>query len=120
MQIFIGNLPLKTTDEELKAMFVQFGTVLSANIGRNKKTEEPEGYGIVEMKVKHEARAAVDALRGKEMEGKPLLVRILKPEDEFHDASRSRGFSGGGSGQSRTGGAQRGSAIMRRGGQRGG
>ena len=118
MQIFVGNLPPETTDDELKSMFVEFGTVVSAHIGLNKKTGEAEGYGIVEMKVKHEARAAVDALRGKELKGKPLLVRILKPEDEFHDASRSRGFAGGGGGQSRQGAAPRGGAL-RRGGQRG-
>ncbi len=115
MQIYIGNLPETTTDAELRSMFEPFGAVRSAAIGKEK------GYGIVEMPVKSEGREAIEALRGKEMEGKPLRVRALKPGDDFHTAGHST--KGGGS----SGGAQfRGNAIpraggaLRRGGQRGG
>jgi RNA recognition motif-containing protein len=119
MQIYVSNLPATTTDEELRSMFEEFGKVREAAIGRNKKTNVSEGYGIVEMPVKAEVRAAVDALRGKDMEGKPLLVRVLKPGDPFHNSSLAknapqkggRNFSGDGS--------YRGGGAIRRGGQRG-
>jgi RNA recognition motif-containing protein len=119
MQIFVGNLPVTITDDELKAMFEQFGTVATATIGRDKKTGTSEGYGIVEMPVKSEVRAAVDGLRGKDMDGKPLRVRVLKPGDAFHGALRPRGDSLKGSRAFRGDGSYRGSGAIRRGGQRG-
>jgi len=84
MQIYIGNLPQKTTDEGLRKMFEPFGSVKAATMVKDKKTDEPLGYGFVEMAVKSEARKAIDELRGKKVGGKPLLVRALKPDDEFH------------------------------------
>jgi RNA recognition motif-containing protein len=83
MQIYVGNLPLKTTDESLRKMFAPHGTVKAASIGKD-KDDKPQGYGFVDMPVKSEARNAIEALRGKELDGKPLLVRALKPDDEFH------------------------------------
>ncbi len=120
MQIYIGNLPTEVTDDELRKMFEEFGTVREAHIGLNKKTQLPEGYGLVEMPVKHEARAAVEGLRGKEMDGKPLRVRILKPDDPFHNAVRQTGQGmAPGSQQFRGDTSYRGSGAIRRGGQRG-
>jgi cold-inducible RNA-binding protein len=121
MQIYVGNLPLTFTDAELKSMFDKFGTVRSALIGVNKKTGESEGYGIVEMPVKSEARAAADELRGKDMEGQPLRVKILKPGDPFHNAAIGRGqtYNVKAGATFRGDGSYRGSGAIRRGGQRG-
>ena len=118
MQILVVNIPPEFTDAELKSMFEEYGTVLSATIGKDKKTGASEGYGVVEMPVKHEARDSVDALRGKEINGKPLRVRILKPDDPFHSATKARGRSSSG-GQFRSEGNKSGSGALRRGGQRG-
>ena len=115
MQIYVGNLPNEFTDAELRSMFEAYGTVVAASIG------EAKGYGLVEMQRKSEARAAVDGLRGKEIQGKPLRVKVLKPGDEFHGALRAqRGISSvkGGT-QFRGDGSYRGSGAIRRGGKRG-
>ena len=72
MQIYIGNLPMEFTDDDLKSMFEPFGAVRTAVIGRNEKTGASEGYGLIEMPVKSEAREAVDGLRGKDLGGKTL------------------------------------------------
>ncbi len=120
MQIYVGNLPLKVNDEQLRAMFSPHGEVKSATVVQDKKTGTSEGYGFVEMPVKSEGRNAIEALRGKDMEGKPLLVRALKPGDDFHQSAstahgpKGSGKSFGGNIPPRAGGA------MRRGGQRGG
>lgn len=120
MQIYVGNLPTEVTDEQLREMFAAHGRVRAATIGKNKKTGASEGYGFVEMPVRSEARAAIEALRGKEMQGKVLRVRALKPGDEFHQLAHTlhatsqkgpRGFSP--AKQPRAMGA------IRRGGQRG-
>ncbi len=119
MYLYVGNLPMEFTDENLREMFDPFGTVRSARIGRNAKTGAPEGYGIVEMVVKSEARAAVEALRGKDVQGKPLRVKILKPDDPFHKALGAK-MQGRASGGLSTGDIPyRGSGAIRRGGQRG-
>jgi len=115
MQIYIGNLPLEYTDTELKSMFEAFGSVKEATIGRNKKTNESEGYGIVVMSVKSEARAAVEGLRGKDIQGKPLRVKILKPGDMFHTQESGRS----GVHFLKSSGTFRGTTTIRRGGQRG-
>jgi len=95
MQVYIGNLPSSYKDEELRALFEPYGSVKAAAAVRDKKTGESEGYGFVEMPVKSEARAAIEALRGKELEGKPLRVRALKPGDEFHQHAMSVQGGGG-------------------------
>ena len=83
MHIYIGNLPEEFTEDELKGLFAEFGAVSAATIGMDKKTEKSQGYGFVEMHSKSEGRAAVEALRGKEIKGKALRVKALKPDDEF-------------------------------------
>lgn len=120
MQIYVGNLPLEFTDIELKTMFEPFGKVLAATIGRDKKTGASEGYGFVEMPVKSEARAAIDGLRGKEMQGKPLRVKAIKPGDEFHQhAHNLHGAAQKGGTGFNPGKQFRGVGAIRRGGQRG-
>jgi RNA recognition motif-containing protein len=119
MQILVVNIPPEFTDAQLRSMFEEFGTVASAQIGKDKKTGASEGYGIVEMPVKHEARASVDGLKGKEMQGKLLRVKILRPDDPFHNAMKPTGRGFGGGGQIRGDGSQRGMGVLRRGGQRG-
>jgi RNA recognition motif-containing protein len=84
MQVYAGNLPANYSDEELRSLFEQYGKVRSATVGHDKKTRESQGYGFVEMPVKSEARAAIEALRGKKLGGKPLRVRALKPGDDLH------------------------------------
>jgi len=115
MQIYVGNLPAEFTDADLKAMFEVYGKVLAASIGKEK------GYGFVEMQKKAEARAAVDALRGQNIQGKPLRAKILKPGDEFHQQAQTLHGSSkiGGGRKPRGDGGFRGTGAIRRGGQRG-
>ena len=96
-------------------MFEAYGTVAAATIGKEK------GYGLVEMKKKSEARAAVEGLRGKDMQGKPLRVKALKPGDDFQrDVQVLHGLSGSkGSMHPRDDVSFRGSGAIRRGGKRG-
>ncbi len=119
MNIYVGNLPTEVTDEELKKMFEQYGTVRSAAVGLDKKTGVSEGFGFVEMPIKSEARAAVEGLRGKELNGKPLRVRILKPDDPFHNAFRAGSGTSAAPGKFRGDVSYRGSGAIRRSGQRG-
>ena len=123
MQIYIGNLPLDYTDEQLRSLFEPHGTVRRATIGRDNKTAESQGYGFVEMPVKSEGHAAIEALRGKELADKPLLVRAIKPGDDFlqHAAATHGGAQPGLKSTKPFQGnvGARGAGAIRRGGQRG-
>lgn len=123
MQIYVGNLPLKYSDDDLRLLFEPHGAVRKATIGRDRKTNEPQGYGFVEMPVKAEARAAIEALRGKPLAEKPLLVRALKPGDDFHEhAVAAHGGVQSGMKAPRPfqgNPGARGAGAIRRGGQRG-
>ena len=117
MQIYVGGIPTEFTEADVRALFEAHGTVKAASIGTDKKTGESQGYGFVEMPTKAEARAAVEALRGKEVRGNPLRVRILKPDDEFHHHAMSLHASGQpGAAPAKSSGRFRGDIVPRAGG----
>jgi RNA recognition motif-containing protein len=91
MNIYVGNLSLKTTDEELRLAFEAFGRVESAVIIRDKFTGESRGFGFVEMPAKAEAMAAISGLNGQQLGGRALNVNEARP--------RAEGGRGGGGGR---------------------
>ena len=80
-KIYVGNMSYATTEEELRDLFSQYGTVLSANIIIDRETRRPKGFGFVEMEDDAAAEAAISQLDGKEVGGRNLRVNeaIAKP-----------------------------------------
>ncbi len=75
MDIYVGNLPYSTTEEDLIEMFSPYGTVAKSHIVREKESpRRSKGFGFVTMDNDSEANAAINALNGKEMNGRPLRV----------------------------------------------
>jgi RNA recognition motif-containing protein len=76
MNIYVGNLPLELTEDELREEFSVFGQVKSANImnDRDIGSGQPCGYGFVEMALEYEGRTAVTSLRGKTIKGRIIEV----------------------------------------------
>jgi len=93
MNIYVGNLPWEIQEEELRKSFEEFGQVASATIIKDKFTNKPRGFGFVEMPEKEEALAAIKALNGKELKGRPMKVTEAKPKTEG-GGNRDR-FGGG-------------------------
>ena len=80
MNIYVGNLPYSSTDEDLRQAFAAYGEVTSANVIADKFTGRSRGFGFVEMPNAEEAKAAIEGLNGKEMDGRQLRVNEARPK----------------------------------------
>ncbi len=83
--MFVGGLPNDTSEEAVRALFSEFGTVRSIQIVSDVFTGRCRGFGFIEMEG-HEARAAIAGLDGKTFGGKTLKVR--------YEDTRGRGRGG--------------------------
>jgi RNA recognition motif-containing protein len=79
-KLFVGGLAWGTTDESLKAFFEQYGTVLSANVIKDKFSGKSKGFGFVEMSTDAEAAEAMKNLDGKDLDGRAIRVSEAKPK----------------------------------------
>ena len=82
-KLYVGNLSYDTTEDGLRDLFGQFGTVNSANIIIDRDTRRSKGFGFVELEENDAADAAISELDGKEMNGRNLRVNeaISKPRN---------------------------------------
>ena len=79
MNIYTGNLSYDISEEDLKAAFEEFGEVTSTKIISDRYNGRSKGFGFVEMSSDDAAKAAIDALAGKELGGRPLVVNEARP-----------------------------------------
>jgi len=101
-KLFVGNLSFNTTENDLNDAFAAFGTVTETNLMMDRMTNRPRGFGFVTMSSADEAQRAVEAMNGKDMDGRTLTVNIARPREE-----RSGGGGGGGGGRREHGGGGR-------------
>ena len=94
-RIYVGNLPFSATEGELSELFAQYGEVVSCSLPKDRETGRPRGFGFVEMETDEGLQAAVAALNGYEMNGRPLTV------NEARERTPRPGGGGGGSGMGR-------------------
>jgi RNA recognition motif-containing protein len=87
-KIYVGNLPFTATEEAVRALFAQHGTVESVALMTDRETGRPRGFGFVEMS-RADAAKAIQNLNGQDMGGRPLRV------NEAQDKPRSGGSGGG-------------------------
>lgn len=81
MNIYIGNLPHKAEEQELKALFAQYGEVKSVKIVKDGLSGTPRGFAFVEMRENGPASQAIKELNMKPFGGKKLNVREGKPKN---------------------------------------
>ena len=91
-KLFVGNLSFKTTENDLQDAFAACGTVVETNIMMDRMTGRPRGFAFVTMSSPEEAEKAIEALHGKEFDGRALTVNVARPRED-----RSPGGGGGGS-----------------------
>ncbi len=93
MKIYVGNMSFDSSEEDLRKLFEAHGTVESVNIITDRDTGRPKGFGFVEMSNDTEAKAAIEALNGKDFGGRSLNVNEARPRTE---GPRRSGGGGGG------------------------
>ena len=99
-KIYVGNLPFSATEDEIKELFGQHGTVHSVALIMDRETGRPRGFGFIEMD-DDAISGVISALDGKEMDGRALRV------NEAQDKPRGGGGGGGYGGGNRGGGGGR-------------
>ena len=80
MQIYVGNMSYNTTQESLETLFSEFGNVTSVKIITDRETGRAKGFGFVAME--NGGNEAIEALNGKEFEGRTLRVNEAKPQED--------------------------------------
>jgi cold-inducible RNA-binding protein len=107
-KLYVGGIPYRTTEDELRTAFEEAGTVTSASIISDRMTGRSRGFGFVEMADEAMAQAAVDRWDGKEMDGRMLSVSFARPQGDRpagdRPPRREGGFGGGDRGGNRGGG----------------
>ena len=108
-KLYVGNLSFKTTEDELRSAFSQFGTVTDLYVAMDKMTGRPRGFAFVTMGTPEEAKAATEKMNGTDLGGRQLTVNEARPKEEgggrgFGGGGGGRGFGGGGGGRGFGGG----------------
>ncbi len=97
MKLYVGNLSYDVGDSELRELFEPYGKVGSAQVVMDRDKGRSKGFGFVEMDDSQEAQAAISALNGKQIGGRPLTVNEARPrEDRGGRPGGGRGGYGGG------------------------
>ena len=100
-KIYVGNLPWSTASADLEAMFSPHGAVRAAEVISDRETGRSRGFGFVEMETDEGLQAAIAALNGHEINGRPLTVNEAR---ERTPRAGGGGGSGGGGGRGGYGG----------------
>jgi RNA recognition motif-containing protein len=109
MNIYVGNLSFDAVESDVRALFEAHGQVASVSIIEDKFTGRPRGFAFVEMAQDSEAQAAIAALNGKDLKGRPLTVNEARPRTEHRGGGGGGGggFKGGRGGSGGGGGGRR-------------
>ena len=91
-KLYVGNLAYSVTSESLEQMFLEFGTVVSAQVIQDRDTGRSKGFGFVEMQTDEAAQQAIAGMHEKDFGGRALTVNEAKPRE-------SGGGGGGGGGR---------------------
>lgn len=87
-KVYVGNLSYSTTEQDLRELFAQAGTVASVALIKDRDTGQSKGFAFVEMSTQSEAEKAIQTYNGYTLADRPLKVNLARPKEE-------RGFGGG-------------------------
>lgn len=79
-KVYVGNLPYSVTSDQLRETFAEYGEIVDAVVIVDKYRNRSKGFGFVEYKDAGSTQKAIDAMNGKEMEGRALVVNMARPQ----------------------------------------
>ena len=82
MNIYVGNLPYNVTEDEVRALFAEYGEVDRVTLITDRFSGQPKGFGFVEMPTQGAAENAISALDGKDVKGRNIKVNQARPRAE--------------------------------------
>ena len=82
MKLYVGGLAYSVTDKELEEMFAVEGSVVSANVVKDRDSGQSKGFGFVEMADVKEGQNAIKNLNGKEVGGRTIMVNQARPQED--------------------------------------
>ncbi len=102
-KLFVGNLSFKITENDLQDAFAAHGTVVETNLMMDRMSGRPRGFAFVTMGSEEEAQRAIEAMNGKELDGRALTVNVARPREERPPGGGGgrgprRDYGGGGGG----------------------
>lgn len=101
MNLYVGNMAFSTSEDRLREVFSQYGTVTKVQLIMDRDTGRPRGFAFVEMS--NGGEQAIEALNGKDLDGRTLTVNEAKPREGGGGGGRG-GYGGGGGGRGGYGG----------------
>ena len=107
-RLYVGGLPYETTDDELKELFSEAGTVESAKVVTDRYSGRSRGFGFVEMTNDDEATKAIESMNGKQIGERTITVNEAKPMGERREGGFGGARRGGSGGRGGFGGGSRG------------
>ena len=81
-KLYVGNLSYKVTEDDLKDLFGEFGSVTEVSVITDRETGRPRGFAFVEMDSDDEATKAIDSLNGKTLQDREFVVNEARPRRE--------------------------------------
>jgi RNA recognition motif-containing protein len=111
-KLYVGNLSYDITEDEIRTLFTQVGTVNEVALIKDRDTGSSKGFAFVTMSSQDEAKKAIEQFNGKSLGNRELTVNIARPREERsgggYDSNRSGYRSNSGrSGGNRSGGNRR-------------
>jgi len=103
-KLYVGNLPYSTTEDDLRTLFSQAGSVSSAMVIKDRDSGRSKGFAFVEMGNQSEAQKAISLFNAYKMGDRELVVNIARPREERPGGFGGRGNDRGGRGNDRRGG----------------
>ena len=97
-KMYVGNLSYSVTEDELRDLFTQAGTVTSVVVIKDRDTGQSKGFGFIEMSSQSEVEKAISMFNGYKLNERPLNVSIARPREERGGFGDRRGGGGGGGG----------------------
>jgi len=92
-KLYVGNMSHETTEQDLRTMFAEAGTVGSVEVIMDKNTGKPKGFAFVTMSTQVEAEKAISMFDSKEVNSRPLKVNVSKPREShpypMHNSNRN-------------------------------